>query len=504
MKLTAERLPDSQVRLEITSEEGEFATAVDRATKRLAQRVIVPGFRRGKAPRTLVERHVGRAMIVEEANGDLMDDLYRKALDQEDLTPVTRPSVELLAQEPLAFRVEVEVAPTVEVAGYEDVRVEPEHIAVADQEVDEYIDRLREDASPWVDPPAPRSVQEGDQIVVDIAAFEGDEPFDEPTTGATFVLGRDNLLPQIRDLIVGASVSEPVERTITFPETNDADAERPIPETLLGKTLTYRITVQSVKEREMLPMDDELAASLGGRSQSLAELRAEIRRSLLRQKETQARVDLVNKIMEKLRDDVAKIEVGPALIDQQTREDAAQQLQQIGGMGIDINQIFGKNSEMLDNFLERIKPESERRLRNTLILREIGTHEAQDVTDDDIHEEVHRLGMSHDVLEDERTVELIRQDLRERKLLDRVIAIATEGQGIIDDSPESAYALPETGQPESALEGADAPTVAEEASPETMVDASATPGENAGTMDADGAATATETDAATDEASAPA
>lgn len=443
MKLTAERLPESHVRLEIVSEAEEFAAALDKATRRLAQRVTVPGFRRGKAPQALVVRHVGRAMLVSEANGDLMDDLYRRALAQEDLTPVTRPNVEVLQEEPLSFRVEVEVTPTVDVTGYADVRVEPEHISLTDQEVDEYLERLREENSPWVDPPAPRPVREGDQVVVDIAAFEGDTPFDEPTTGATFVLGRDNLLPQIRAVIVGASVGEPVENVVTFPAENAEGEERPVPETLLGKTLTYRITVQSVKERALLPLDDDLAAALGAPPQSLAGLRAYLRANLLRQKETQARVNLVNKIMEQLRA-IATVEIGPALIGQQVEDDATQQLQQLGGMGLDIKEIFGKNTPALANFMERIRPESETRLKNTLILREIATQEGDTlaVTPDDVHAEVHRLGMSHSVLDDARTVELIEADLRERKLLDRVIAIATEGTGIVDDSPPTAYTQP--------------------------------------------------------------
>jgi trigger factor len=505
VKVTAERLPESQVRLEIASDEEEFKKAYDRASQRLSQRVTVPGFRRGKAPRTLVERHVGRPMIVDEANGALMDDLYRQALEQEDLTPVARPSVEVLTQEPLSFRVEVEITPTVDVTGYEDVRVEPEHITLTDTEVDEYIDRLREENSPWVDPPTPRAVREGDQVVVDIAAFEGDEPFDEPTTGATFTLGHDNLLPQIRDLILGATVGEPVEKTVVFPDANDEEAERPIPESLLGKTLLYRITVQSIKERELLPLDDELGASIGGRPMTLAELRAEIRSGLHQQKEMQARNALVNNVMEKLRDDVAKVEIGPALINQQTQEDAAQQLQQIGGMGLDINEIFGRNTDALNNFLERIRPESERRLRNTLILREIGEHENLDVTPDDVHEEVHRLGMSHSVLEDERTVELLEADLRERKLLDRVIEIATGGKGIIDDSPESAYILPPAADEDEADAGADEGVSAEEAAHEAVIDpadmatapetvdaSAATVEANAGTIAGDGETTATD------------
>lgn len=518
VKVTAERLPESQIRLEIISEEEEFSQAVDRATKRLAQRVTVPGFRRGKAPRTLVERHVGRTMIIDEANGALMDDLYRQALEQEELTPVARPSVEVLTREPLAFRVEVEVTPSVDVTGYENVRVEPEHITLTDAEVDEYIERLREENSPWVDPPTPRAVQEGDQVVVDIAAFEGDEPFDEPTTGATFVLGHDNLLPQIRELIIGATVGEPVEKTVTFPDTNDEDAERPIPETLLGKTLTYRITIQSIKERELLPLDDELAASLGGRPMTIAELRAELRSSLHQQKEMQARNALVNAIMEKLRDEVAKVDIGPALINQQTQEDAAQQLQQIGGMGLDVNEIFGRNTDALNGFLERIRPESERRLRNTLILREIGEHEEIDVTHDEVHEEVHRLGMSHSVLEDERTVELIEADLRERKLLDRVIEIATEGKGIIDDSPESAYVLPPATDEDTEASTAEHADMHGEAAAEAAAfeppematgvetpDASAaTATENAGTIATDGDTPATDASATAGETPAPA
>jgi trigger factor len=453
-----------------------------------------------------------------------MDDLYRQALEQEDLTPVTRPSVEVLAAEPLSFRVEVEIAPTADVTGYENVRVEPEHIAVTDEEVDEYIERLREDNSPWVDPPSPRPVREGDEVVVDIAAFEGDEPFDEPTTGATFVLGRDNLLPQIRDVILGATVGEPVEKTVTFPEANGEEDERPIPETLLGKTLNYRMTVQSAKERELLPLDDELAVSLGGRAMTLAALRAEVHGNLLRQKEMQARNTLVMNIMEKLRDDIAKIEVGPALIDQQTREDAMQQLQQIGGMGIDINEIFGKNIDAVDNFLERIRPESERRLRNTLILREIAKSENLDVTPDEVHEEVHRLGMEHSVLDDERTVELIQEDLRERKLLDRVIAIATEGKGIVDDSPQSAYILPPgdetdresaeahaegdtaeanqdaTAEPQATADAAASGAVDTETSPEQ----DATETENAGTMFEDETVPATDAPADADATPKPA
>jgi len=518
VKITAERLPASQVRLEIVSDREEFDAAMEKATRRVANSVTVPGFRRGKAPRALVVRHVGRPAIVSEANGDLMDDLYRRALEQEELMPVTRPEVEVLEDEPLSFRVEVEVAPTVDVAGYEDVRVEPEHYTLTDADVDAYLDQMREERSPWVEPSAPRPVREGDEVVVDIAAFDGDEPFDEPTTGATFVLGRDNLLPQIRDLILGATVGEPVERTITFPDTNpepeatekpvavgegtikggiqdgdsldspdsddtalategavaakpvaegegtveagiqdgdsldaddatsdgdNADEERRIPDQLLGKTLNYRVTIQSLKEREELPLDDELATALGNpRAQTIAALRADVYRNLHRQRETEARISLINRIMEQLRES-ATVEIGPALIQQQMEEDAARQLQQIGGMGIDVRQIFGSNSEALANFLERIRPESETRLTNTLIAREIAEKEQVEITPEDIHEEVHRLGMSHSVLEDERSVEMIDADLRERRLFDRLIAIATEGRGLVDDSPESQYAQPE-------------------------------------------------------------
>ncbi len=163
----------------------------------------------------------------------------------------------------------------------------------------------------------------------------------------------------------------------------------------------------------------------------------------VRQRESQARVSSSTALWSSCAQ-LTTVDIGPALLQQQTEEDAARQLQQIGGMGIDVRaDCLATTARRWQNFLERIRPESETRLTNTLIAREIADKEQVEVTPEDIHEEVHRLGMSHSVLEDERSVEMIDADLRERRLFDRLIAIATEGRGLIDDSPESQYAQPE-------------------------------------------------------------
>jgi len=313
VKVTVERLPQSTVRLDIAADQEEFAEAVERAFRRISQRIQVPGFRPGRAPRPLVERRVGREYILAEAQRELMDRLYREALQQHGLVPVSDPQVEVYQEEPLAFRVEVQIYPRAELDGYRDIRVEPREITVAEEEIDEVIEQLRRGQAIWRVPAEPRRPQDGDQVVVDIEAFEGDQPFQEPLRNATFVLGESNLFAEIDQAIRSLLPGEEAEFDITFAE----DDERISPE-LRGKTLHYKVKLHEVKERELPELDDTFAQSLG--AATLAELRERIRRDLLRQKAQAARAEVLQTAVERLVE-VAKLELPPALIDRQVAAD---------------------------------------------------------------------------------------------------------------------------------------------------------------------------------------
>ncbi|MCS7050509.1 MAG: hypothetical protein NZL87_02730, partial [Thermomicrobium sp.] len=179
VKVTVERLPQSTVRLDITADTEEFNAALERAYRRVSRQVQVPGFRPGRAPRALVERRVGRAVIVAEAQRELLDRLYREALRQHQLVPVSDPEVEVYQDEPLAFRVDVQVYPQVDLDGYRDIRVAPREVSVTEEEVDRVLEELRRSRAVWRSPAEPRRPGDGDQVTVDIEAFEGDQPFQE-------------------------------------------------------------------------------------------------------------------------------------------------------------------------------------------------------------------------------------------------------------------------------------------------------------------------------------
>ena len=143
-----ERLPESRVQLEITAEEEESAEAMRRAVRKVGNQITLPGFRKGKAPKAMIEQMYGPEVFLEEANRFLMSDLYRQALEREDLVPVGDPSVDISSNEPLSFTVVVPVYPEIDPGAYQDVRIEPIDAAVDDAAVDELIEALRKSHSP--------------------------------------------------------------------------------------------------------------------------------------------------------------------------------------------------------------------------------------------------------------------------------------------------------------------------------------------------------------------
>src|SRR5918994_7484829 len=167
VKLAVERKPASLVVLDIIAEDDEFTQAMDRAYRKVSRDIQLPGFRKGRAPRVMIERAYGREVFLQEAADTLMERLYREALQQEQLVPVGEPEVEIKEFEPVAFTVTVPVFPTIDPGDYLSVRAEPVDASVDEAEVEEVIERLQRSQSPWVDPAEPRHPRDGDQVTAD-------------------------------------------------------------------------------------------------------------------------------------------------------------------------------------------------------------------------------------------------------------------------------------------------------------------------------------------------
>jgi trigger factor len=431
VKVTIERIPESQVRLEIAADPEEQNEAIEKAYRRVAREVVIPGFRKGKAPRPMIERYFGREMVVEEANRTLMDDLYRKAVEQEDLVPVGEPELEGIEPEPLQFTVTLPVYPTVDPGNYLDVRVEPEDASIAESEVDEVLEGLRKQQSPWVDPAEPRTAQMGDQITVDIAITENGEEFQPPTEGATFELGETTFLAELVELVQTLKPGESGSVEIEFDEERlDAGDPRN------GKTLTYTLTLTGLKERDLLPLDDDFAKTYAS-AESLDEVKDRIRNNLWAEKTRETRTSVVNSIVEKIVAG-ATFELPAPMIEEQLDRQVQRAQRELQMQGIPWEAFLRQIGQTDEEWRENIRPSATESLASSVVLREIAEKEGIEVSENDLIAEIEEMVASapdqgqlaetrQAYLSNEYLRNVIRNDLYDQKLTNRLIEIATEG-----------------------------------------------------------------------------
>ncbi len=475
MKLTTERKPGSLVELNITAEDEEFQEALDKAITRQGRNLQIPGFRKGKAPRHMIERFYGREAFLRDAADEVMDRLYREALEKEDISPVGEPSVEIVELEPVNFIVTVPVYPTFELGDYTSVRAEPVDAAVTDDDVQEVLDRLQKQQSEWKDA-EDRTPVDGDQVTIDYTVKEGDKDFQDPVTDAVWVLGETNLLEQLRDKIGDMKVGETEEFDLVFEE-DDQTADPQI----RGKQLTYSVTLKGLQERDLKPIDDEFAKTVAG-AESVEDLKQQIREDLHQGKTNDARNEVVNKIVDQIAEQV-EIDLPEAMIDDEVEHQIGHRKQELQQQGMAWEQMLRVTNSSEEQVKAEMRPEATRRLKNSMILQEIAKQENVEVTDEDLDAEIARVaGVDlNPETDDQEAIEraerlrgvynsdyfrnVLRNDLFERKLTDRLIEIATEGKGAVinawepsEDTGESAE--PDTAETDDAGEAAEAEPVA--------------------------------------------
>ena len=431
VKVTVEKRPQSSVLLDIAADPEEFGKAMDRAFRKINQQVRIPGFRPGKAPRGLLEQRVGREVLVEEAQREIMDRLYQEALEQEKLSPVSEPEVDVYQDEPLAFRVEVQVYPEVDLDDYQSIRVEPREVTVSDEDVEAVLKDLQQQHGVWIEPQEPRRPQDGDQATIDLRALLDGEPFQEPVEDMPFEVGAGVLLPQIEEQVRSLLPGESTEFDVTFAE----DDERANPD-LRGKTLHYQLTLKELKERELPEIDDEFATTVGDYG-SLDELRAAIRQDLLRQRATDAQNAVVNEAIDQLAER-ASIEVPPAMVDHELEHEIDDLRQELSREGSSLEEFLRFGNRTLEDYKEEIRPEVERRVRRSLALEAFAKAEGVEVTEEDLDAEIERLTAGSADAEQMREIyhtpyiqQMLAGELGNRKLTDRLIEIVTDGKGAV-------------------------------------------------------------------------
>ena len=450
MQVTQEELQQRQAVLHIELEDADLERYLDRAHRRVVQRLTVPGFRRGKAPRSIVERLVGRDVLLEEALELLLPEVTAKAVEEQGLEMAAPPRVEVVTREPMALRATVPLPPEVTLGDYREVRVEPEEIEVDEDRVTETLEEIRRETTPWE--PVDRPVAMDDQVVMDLrGSVEGREVVNQRDVGY-IVSEEPNPVAGFGAALEGMAQGETREFTLPFPD-DYRDAE------LAGKSCDFVVEAKEIKGRELPDMDDEFAHGVGQGYDSLEALREDIRGRHRASLEAEAQ----GRYEEKVLDEVlltAEIEMAPLLVQRETErleQDLRDRVQSLvrGPLGVDeYMSLLGKTAEEVQ---EELRPRAEMRLQRSALLSSVAEAEGCEASDEAVSAEIE--GMVQEAGPRGREVrrhfknaqnrEMVARTLRARQALERLVAIA-KGEGEQESATTQETAAAPSGDDASA------------------------------------------------------
>lgn len=421
MKITSEELADRQVVLTVEVEEERTQRALQQAAYRLSRRIRIPGFRPGKAPYPIVLRTVGEARLRAEAFEAIGQQLYEEALKEAGIEAYAQGTLEDMQWNPLTFKVTVPLPPRVELGDYRALRVAPDPVVVLDEEVDEALQQWRERYAEWV--PVERAAAYGDMLVMDIVGHVGEqEILNHQNWERVLREESGGSLPGFDAALAGLKAGDSHSFDLTYAEGSSR----------AGQTAHFAVTVHSVKARELPPLDDEFAQTVGEKYETLDALRQAIRGKLRAQREAESNYE--GKVLDALVAQ-ARIEFPPLMLEEELDdllEEHDRLLRQQQGLPLDdYLRLIGKSKE---EYREEQRSQAEQRLRRRLALGKFVEVEGLTITEEDVDEEIERrvAAQPDDRAERARGLfdspngrQMLRNDLLTRKALLRLLTIAS-------------------------------------------------------------------------------
>ncbi len=386
MKVSAEKKENQQIVLTIEVEAAEVTKAEARACKNIAGRVNIPGFRKGKAPKNIVERHVGKEYIMDEAFDLMYPSAFRKALDEQELYPVTRPEVDVVTLESgkdLVFKATFTNRPEVTLGEYKDLKVEKKAVEITDEDVDKQISNFRDRQGKLVDVPEGTAVADGDFTTLDFKGFVDGESF-EGGEGVDYPLqiGSGNFIPGFEEQLIGAKIDEEKEVNVTFPEEYHAKE-------LAGKPAVFKCTVRSIKHKELPPLDDELAKKVS-KFDTLEELKADIRKNLQENAQRTEENERKKKAVEMAAANIT-VDIPPVMIDDQVEHMIQQFSLRLSQQGLSLENYLQYSGTDLSKIKEEYREPAEKEVRKELMLQEVAKAEDIRVGSEDLDQRVNAM-----------------------------------------------------------------------------------------------------------------
>ncbi len=442
MKVTAERLPESQVELNVEVEPEVVGKAMDRAYRRVVNRVNVPGFRRGKAPRHVVERIVGRETLWQEGVDELVPRVYKEAVQEAQIHPIDEPQIDIVQQEPLVLKFVVPVRPTVELADYRRIRIPRVEVGVTDADVAAALEQLREQHAEWVVVQRPSEL--GDQVRADVEGWVGAAPLLYSTSGETLIksaeaetifdskdikiwVSSENRFPApgFAEQLVGVVAGQVKEFRLTLPA--DFRVQQ-----YANRAVAFRVTVHDVEEERLPAPDDEFAKKVGDYD-SFEALRDDLRRRLQERVELEARRQLEDVVVRTVVDQ-SKVELPPTVVAREVDRLMERLTNRLKAENMSLEQYLKIVNKTDGQLRDELREDAVRNLKTALVLERVADNENIEVSTAEVQGRIDRLSESVGGDDGEKVARVLstpesREDiafsLRTQKVIDRLVELAT-------------------------------------------------------------------------------
>ncbi len=419
MSFKVEELGKSMVKLTIEVAADEFEKAMETAYQKNKNKLSVQGFRKGKAPRAMVEKMYGPGIFYEDAANELIPGEYEKAAVESGLDIVSRPEIDLVQVEKgkaFIFTAEVAVKPEVTLGTYKGVTVEKKAVEVTDEEISAELDRVREQNARILTV-EDRPVADGDETVIDFEGFVDGVPF-AGGKGEDYklVIGSHSFIDTFEEQLIGKNIGEEVEVNVTFPEEYHA-AE------LAGKPALFKVTVKAITAKELPELDDEFAVDVS-EFDTLAEYKEDIKKNLLEKKEKEAKFAKEDAVVDKIIEE-ATMEIPDAMIDTQTRQMAEEYAQRLQMQGLNLEQYFKFTGMTANSFMENLKPQALKRIQCRLVLEAVVKAENIEVTEEEVDKEFETMAQNYR-MEKDKLIELVGEKEKEQIKMDIAVQKAVD------------------------------------------------------------------------------
>ena len=466
MKVTRESVTPTELTLNIVMDPEDEDPFVHRSYRRTVNRLQIPGFRKGKAPRSIVESYVGRTALVQEALEFMIPETLDKVLKEEDVQAFIEPQIEVTEIEPVSFTAVVPLEPQVDLGDFRSIRLHKEEPEISDERVAEVLEQLREESAPWE--PADRPVNFGDLLNLNVSGIiDDDQVVDD--RAVDYVPQAENVLPFPGFAVFLEGMAEDEEKEFTLPIPDDYPRTQ-----YAGKECAFYVQVLSIKEKRLPDLDDEFAKGVGEGHDGLEALRQHLRQRLEEEESAEATRRLEQESLEELVKS-ATVRASDMLYQREVDMMQRDRERSLQNNRIPMETYLGYLGQTAEEFRERLRPLAEERLTRYLVLRKLAEVENIKVSPEDVEEEIDSLVSSagdseaamRGALSAESARENIQSSLTDRKVIQRLVQIFQGEEGESPQSMESPEteqsaasepdpALPDQSAPEGDVPAADA------------------------------------------------